>query len=322
MLGKDLQEEDFAKRMVELVNQRKKYFAEERAKAKRSKPMTQSQLRQYMMNFLKNQGTWKITQLKKLTFEEVKEEFDKLVKQVESFVPMNLEATKADLKRFGEELQVKTAKRQRIGDKDDHPVEEKIGESTVEEPAKKMGKRKKQMARKGMHSDKPSDDDSEKDEDDEKEDSPSGTDIPINPVPVSFKPSSVISYKIIKMGKKGVYQIVREDGTDKVYMSFGVMLKEITRDDLTELYRVVMERHGTKEPADEDEKVIWRNLRTIVHCLNLESTDIYMLTERSYPLPAQVCKTMLDKKLQGMKTNEDCYKLLKMIEKQAGVYRP
>ncbi|GKA23266.1 hypothetical protein Tco_0709228 [Tanacetum coccineum] len=96
VLGKELPEEDFAKKMVELVNQRKKFFAEERAKARRSKPMTQSLLRNYMMNYLKNQGTWKLTQLKKLSFEEVKEEFDKLVKQVESFVPMNIKELFAD----------------------------------------------------------------------------------------------------------------------------------------------------------------------------------------------------------------------------------
>ncbi|GJT01437.1 hypothetical protein Tco_0822606 [Tanacetum coccineum] len=61
VIAKDMSEEDFAKRMVDLVNQRKKYFAEERAKAKRSKPMTQSQLRIYMSNYLKNQGTWKLS---------------------------------------------------------------------------------------------------------------------------------------------------------------------------------------------------------------------------------------------------------------------
>ncbi|GJT68654.1 hypothetical protein Tco_1020134 [Tanacetum coccineum] len=49
----ELQGEDFAKKMVDLVNQRKKFFAEERAKAKRNKPMTQSQLKTYMMNYLK-----------------------------------------------------------------------------------------------------------------------------------------------------------------------------------------------------------------------------------------------------------------------------
>ncbi|GJU97995.1 hypothetical protein Tco_1327266 [Tanacetum coccineum] len=66
-----------------------------------------------------NQGTWKLSQLKKLSFEEVKEEFDKLVKQVESFAPISFEATKASLKRFGEEIQTKTPKRQ----KDDKDVE-------------------------------------------------------------------------------------------------------------------------------------------------------------------------------------------------------
>ncbi|GKA26155.1 ribonuclease H-like domain-containing protein [Tanacetum coccineum] len=123
MLGSELQGEDFAKRMVDLVNQRKKLFAEERAKAKRNKPMTQSQLKTYMMNYLKNQGSWKINQLKKLSFAEVKEEFDKLVKQIESFAPISFEATKASLKRFGEELQTKTPKRLKE-DKDDESKED------------------------------------------------------------------------------------------------------------------------------------------------------------------------------------------------------
>ncbi|GJZ78806.1 hypothetical protein Tco_0643643 [Tanacetum coccineum] len=72
--------------MVDMVNQRKKHFAEERAKAKRNKPMTQSQLRIYMSNYLKNQGTWKLSQLKKLSFKEIKEEFDKLVQQIDTYL--------------------------------------------------------------------------------------------------------------------------------------------------------------------------------------------------------------------------------------------
>ncbi|GKA91909.1 hypothetical protein Tco_0813834 [Tanacetum coccineum] len=99
--------------MVDMVNQRKKHFAEERAKGKRKQPMTQSQLRIYMSNYLKNQGTWKLSQLKKLKFEEIKEEFDKLVQQIDTFVPINLEATKAKLKRYGEELQTKLQQRKK-----------------------------------------------------------------------------------------------------------------------------------------------------------------------------------------------------------------
>ncbi|GKE31197.1 hypothetical protein Tco_1450519, partial [Tanacetum coccineum] len=40
--------EDFAKRMVEMINQKKKFYAEQKAKARRSKPMTQAQQRDYM----------------------------------------------------------------------------------------------------------------------------------------------------------------------------------------------------------------------------------------------------------------------------------
>ncbi|GKD38654.1 hypothetical protein Tco_1258861 [Tanacetum coccineum] len=52
----------------------------------------------------------KLSQLKKLKFEEIKEEFEKLVKQIDTFVPINIKATKAQLKRYGEELQTKISK--------------------------------------------------------------------------------------------------------------------------------------------------------------------------------------------------------------------
>ncbi|GJR66569.1 hypothetical protein Tco_0012634 [Tanacetum coccineum] len=339
MLGSELQGEDFAKRMVDLVNQRKKLFAEERAKAKRNKPMTQSQLKTYMMNYLKNQGTWKINQLKKLSFAEVKEEFDKLVKQIESFAPISFEATKASLKRFGEELQTKTPKRLKE-DKDD--------ESKEDESTKKSGKRRKQMARKGMNTSVDENDSEDSDKVGKHEESNTGTETPINPVPVAMKTPSVATYKIIKQGEKGVYQIVREDGTDIVYINFGAMLKSISRDDLTELYRIVMNRYGMDGPEDKLEKGFWKCLRIMfeeplstdsiwseigqqkiiswryydtcrVHCLNLESMDVYMLSEKKYPLSAEVCKTMLNMKLLDGKMSEDCYRLLKMMEKQAGI---
>ncbi|GKA98815.1 hypothetical protein Tco_0826752 [Tanacetum coccineum] len=323
-------------------------FGEERARAKRNKPMTQTQLRNYMSNFLKNQGTWKLTQLKKLNFEEVKAEFEKLVKQLDTYVPMNFEATKESLKRFGEELQTKTAKKLKFDDEGTQPTEEKDEEDKDNKPTKKTGKRRKQIARKGFHTDLDRDESEGSDEAKEKNDSTSGTNIPINHVLVATKSPSIANYKIIKQGRKGVYQIVRENGSDRVYISFGAMLTDISRDDLTELYRIVMRKHGMNEPEDEFEKVLWEYLKNMfeeplstdsiwslpgqqriicwryydacrVHCLNLESVDVYMLIERKYPLSAEVCKAMLDKKLQGGKPDEDCYKLLKMMEKQAGI---
>ncbi|GJR90180.1 hypothetical protein Tco_0214191 [Tanacetum coccineum] len=292
MLGSELQGEDFAKKMVDL--------------------------------------------LKNLSFEEVKKEFDKLVKQVESFAPINFEATKASLKRFGEELQTKTPKRL----KDD--------EAKDDEPTKKSGKRRKQMARKGLHKDLDKDDSEDSDEVGEQEESVTGTKTPINPVLVAMKTPSIATYKIIKQGEKGLYQIVREDGINVVYINFGAMLKDISRDDLTKLYRIVMNRYGMDGPEGDLEKVFWKYLKNMfeeplstdpiwsalgqqriiswryydtcrVHCLNLESMDVYMLIERQYPLSAEMCKAMLDKKLQGGKPDENCYKMLKMMEKQVGI---
>ncbi|GKC76582.1 hypothetical protein Tco_1127356 [Tanacetum coccineum] len=80
--------------------------------------MTQSQLRIYMSNYLKNQGTWKLSQLKKLSFEEIKEEFDK----------------------YGEELQAKTSKKQKTDDKDVPAIGEKVVEVKEEEPVKRTEK--------------------------------------------------------------------------------------------------------------------------------------------------------------------------------------
>ncbi|GJX16546.1 hypothetical protein Tco_0217378 [Tanacetum coccineum] len=113
--------------------------------------------------------------------------------------------------------------------------------------------------------------------------------------------------------------------TDQLYINFGAMLKSISRDDLTELYRIVMNRYGMDGPEDELEKgskvhkLVGYYESCRVHCLNLESMDIYMLIERTYPLSAEMCKAMLDKKLQGGKPDENCYKMLKMMEKQAGI---
>ncbi|GJX35561.1 hypothetical protein Tco_0247118, partial [Tanacetum coccineum] len=203
MLGSDLQGEDFAKKMVDL----------------------------------------KLSQLKNLNFEEVKKEFDKLVKQVESFTLINFEATKASLKRFSEELQTKTSKRL------------KSDEAKDVKPTKKSGKRRKQIARKGLHADIDKDDSEGSDEVNEQDDTVTGTKTPINPVPVAMKTPSIATYKIIKQGEKGVYQIVREDGTDIVYINFGAMLKSISRYDLTELYRIVMNRYGISGPEDKLEKI-------------------------------------------------------------------
>ncbi|GJY65638.1 putative ribonuclease H-like domain-containing protein [Tanacetum coccineum] len=127
--------------------------------------------------------------------------------------------TKASLKRFGEELQAKTSKRL------------KSDEAKDDEPTKKSGKRRKHMARKGLHTNLDKDDSEGSDE---------------------------VSKKLDD------YVTVREDGTNIVYINFGAMLKDISRDDLTELYRIVMNRYGMDGPEDELERVFWKYLKNML----------------------------------------------------------
>nr|GFA32108.1 hypothetical protein [Tanacetum cinerariifolium] len=57
LLGVDVSEDTFSVRMVELMNRRRKMIAEMKAKAKREKPMTPGQQKEFMRTFVKNQSS-------------------------------------------------------------------------------------------------------------------------------------------------------------------------------------------------------------------------------------------------------------------------
>ncbi|GKE51039.1 hypothetical protein Tco_1486195, partial [Tanacetum coccineum] len=146
-------------------------------------------------------------------------------------------------------------------------------------------------------------------------------------------------------------QKIRANGADTVYMSFGAMIKDFTREDLIELYKLVMQKYGTNRPEDTYDRVLWSDLRTMfdpllnedniwslplqqkmvswryydkcaVHCLTLEACTIYMLVDRKYPLSKDACQVMLNMKLQGGAQNEVCYQLLKIIERHQELTSP
>ncbi|GJY22801.1 hypothetical protein Tco_0396459 [Tanacetum coccineum] len=94
--GEKCREEDLPMKLVELVNQRKKFFAQQRVEAKRNKPITPTQQKDYMLNYIKNQeGGYSIKQLKSLSFEQL---------EVQT------------LERAGQEVLEKPVKRQKIGE--------------------------------------------------------------------------------------------------------------------------------------------------------------------------------------------------------------
>ncbi|GJU30425.1 putative reverse transcriptase domain-containing protein [Tanacetum coccineum] len=113
IFGVDFTDDDFAAKMVALVNSRRKELAEQRAQEWRDRPMTPAQLRQYMRTYVKNQGPavyttgWTMAQVRKLSPEQLQEEFDKIQRAV---------AFTKGLKRDGSPMTNASSKKLKTGD--------------------------------------------------------------------------------------------------------------------------------------------------------------------------------------------------------------
>ncbi|GJX53058.1 RPM1-interacting protein 4-like protein [Tanacetum coccineum] len=207
--GECISNDGFAKRMVEMINEKKKLYAEQNAKAKR----------------------------------KLKTEFEKLMKSIESFVPME---TKARVKRHGLQLEQETSKKQKIDIKDASITkgkEEVVKEEEAEVPFNNE--------REAFVKDKVKDASSE-------------SEIGVNAIPTATKPPTIVNWKIISQSsQKAAYQIIRRDGSDKIYMGFGAILKDFSRDHLIELYRLVIKKYGANRPGEMYDRVLSGDLKTM-----------------------------------------------------------
>nr|GEU82541.1 hypothetical protein [Tanacetum cinerariifolium] len=129
-----------ARLLVELINQIRRHFAQQRAKERRNKPITQAQQRTYMSNYVKHVGSHTLKQLKKLSFKELKNLFEETMKKVKTFTPMESDFDRTipkiadeSLKSAAEEeLEQKSYKRQKTKESSE-PREKEDDESTQED---------------------------------------------------------------------------------------------------------------------------------------------------------------------------------------------
>ncbi|GJY52534.1 hypothetical protein Tco_0443381 [Tanacetum coccineum] len=182
-----------SKLFVELLEKTKKYFAALRAQEKSSKPPTKAQKRNTMSTYLNNMAGYKHNQLKRKSYDEIQEMFDKELKRVNTYVDINTELVKSSetriegsSKRAGDELKSDNSKKQKI---DEHV-----------EAEKEEAEMKKHI---------------EIVKDDE---------VAIDAIPLATKPPVIIKYKIVKEGKFIYFQLIRADGSLKRYLSVIKML--------------------------------------------------------------------------------------------------
>nr|GEV21481.1 putative ribonuclease H-like domain-containing protein [Tanacetum cinerariifolium] len=139
---------------------------------------------------------------------------------------------------------------------------------------------------------------------------------------------SLIDWEIHSEGLRSYWKIIRVGGIREAYQSFEEMLKGFDREDLDALYRLVKEKFSTTVPTEDKEKALYVELKRLFkpntydvfwklqrymndpltwklytnygvhHVSSTRRHDIFLLTEKDYPLSNVVMIMMLSAKLQ------------------------
>ncbi|GKC07176.1 hypothetical protein Tco_0998786 [Tanacetum coccineum] len=92
---------------------------------------------------------------------------------------------------------------------------------------------------------------------------PDEEEVAVYAIPLATKPPTIVDWEIHKEGKKIYYQIIRADGSLKMYLVFSHMLKSFDRKDLETLYKLVKAKYGSTRPVEDLDLVLYRDLKTM-----------------------------------------------------------
>nr|GEZ57277.1 hypothetical protein [Tanacetum cinerariifolium] len=86
------------------------------------------------------------------------------------------------------------------------------------------------------------------------------------------------------------------------------------REDLVALWNLVKEKFSSAVPSEDKEEALWVELKRVHHVSSTKGHDIFMLTEKDYPLANAVMILMLSGKLQVEEDNEMAIDLAMKID--------
>nr|GEU86650.1 hypothetical protein [Tanacetum cinerariifolium] len=125
---------------IELINELVKYQDHHtktlKYQAQQSKPLSKKQQKEFYMSVIKSHSGWKTNHFKGMSFEEIREKFTTVWKQIEDFVPMGSKEEAERVKRKGLRLEQESAKKMKTSEK--VPEEMKTSEKVPEENLKEM----------------------------------------------------------------------------------------------------------------------------------------------------------------------------------------
>ncbi|GJU59377.1 JmjC domain-containing protein [Tanacetum coccineum] len=292
IFGVDFTDDDFATRMVALVNSRRKELAEQRAQERRDRPMTPSQLRQYMRTYVKNQGPavyttcWTMAQFLKLSPKQLQKEFNKIQRAV-AFTrglkrdggPMTRASSKK-LKTCDVEVDVEAPSHNVPHEVEGEAPSQDVSREEVDAPSHsqnipeaqvEVGTKKKLLGRKGVHTSHSTIPIEEGDPDAEHklcikyasdEDSASNYDTPAHLY-------AIVDWELLPTGLGSINAIYRLDNSRKYFTSLREILHLVTRADLMMIYGRVMTFYQDKK-AEGVGLVLWGDLKIL-----LDSPEVY-----------------------------------------------
>ncbi|GKB30366.1 hypothetical protein Tco_0869767, partial [Tanacetum coccineum] len=273
------------------------------------KPKTVAQARRNMIKYLKNQGNYKISDFKGMSYNEIRPIFEKVWDFNQHIEPMDSE--------HGSEI-MKSPEKMKSAEK----IEEE--DVATQKEMKEEDAKKEEL--KGFLDI-----------------------IPREEVPIEVESLStkflIVDWKTCVLTENFMYyQIFRGDGSSKNYKVLSEMLEDFDRHDVEELYKLVKERYSTSrpegydlmlwgdlhtlfEPDEEDE--LWKNQHEYnviswslydfcgIHILLMQNgIAIHMLTEKKYPLSQEMISKMLKKKLEVDHESSQAFELLRFIRSQ------
>ncbi|GJR06246.1 putative ribonuclease H-like domain-containing protein [Tanacetum coccineum] len=291
-----------------------------------------AEVRKNMCMYLKNQGGYKMSHFKGMSYEDIRPIFERVWDQNQAFVPKDSEIKKEVMKRSGFNIQQESIKM------------DKALSFVKKQPA--GGRRKKSLARKRAR-ESLSEESAKKqklEDDTEKEKLQVYLNIVSEDESLDVE-SLATKYPIVDWetrilaNNKYYYQIKRENGSVKHYKIFSAMLYDFDRQDVLELYRLVKERFQTTSPEGYDlllwgdlktmiepneENEIWRNQQDWnliswklhnfcgVHVLLMDTgLVIHMMVEKKYPLSQDTLSKMLSRRLEVDYQSEMSYELIR-----------
>nr|GEW92324.1 putative ribonuclease H-like domain-containing protein [Tanacetum cinerariifolium] len=300
-----------ARLLVELIEKRNKHFTALRAQEKRRKPPIKTQMKSQMPTYLRHMGGYKQSHLKGMSFDEIKELFNREMKKVNDFVAMDLEVQKKHKKAVLKEQQNilnLTFPRNKRMFKNFNREDLKVLWAIVKDRFKKekpvddmdnilfitlktmfdhhvedtIWKYQQGLAK----VDENVIDDTEELKKCMEIVPDDGDEVLIEATPISSRSSTIIDYKIHKEGKKTYFKIIRADVKDR-------FKKEKPVDDMDNLlFRILktMFEHNVED-------VIWtyqQGLANVknwklyescrVYCITMQSIIYYLLVKKVYPL--------------------------------------